>query len=269
MTTLDDDDFVVLSSSSLETPMKTSPSEERAREHRRVPSSVSSSSSVDSLVPDMKSLSIDLKSNSPAFTNPTKGRRKGRRANSNPETNPPSPKKKVSEKPPKRGVEKPAGTKVTPKPSVASKAHPQQIAESLGLGERPIVDDVSEYSVESSFYENAVQLMGSVLASHGKSPEPYSRLSILQALIIELGLVDSEIALPTTLTSAKALLRSNVFVNIRDYVATREQGPEALQQIMHKSRGSLIRDLRKKKKHRAPLAWVKDSGLSVLLVSCY
>jgi hypothetical protein len=51
---------------------------------------------------------------------------------------------------------------------VASKAHPQQIAESLGLGERPIVDDVSEYSVESSFYENAVQLIGSLVSPETK-----------------------------------------------------------------------------------------------------
>ena len=66
---------------------------------------------------------------------------------------------------------------------------------------------------------------------------------------------------------ARALLKSSVFLNIRDYLAVRSEGLDALRRVMHPSRGSLMREVRAGK--RAPLGWVKASGLNVLLVQCF
>lgn len=94
-----------------------------------------------------------------------------------------------------------------------------------------------------------------------------SRLTFLQALILELGLCH-EVSLPTSLSAARALLRSHAFLNVRDYLAVRAQGVEALRQAMYPSRSALVRDLRGPGT-RAELGWVKETGLTVLLVSCF
>jgi hypothetical protein len=88
-------------------------------------------------------------------------------------------------------------------------------------------------------------------------------------LIIELGLTASSTSpLPGSLTAAKALLKSQAHVNIKDYVAVREQGQAALQKVMHPSRNALVKDI-KKTGNRASLKWVKSQGLQVLLVNCF
>lgn len=88
-----------------------------------------------------------------------------------------------------------------------------------------------------------------------------------------MSLHDPALALPSTLSSAKALLKSHAFLNIRDYLAVRAEGLEALKGAMHPSRRALVHDLRgggkKEKGRRAPVAWVKETGLTVLLVSCH
>jgi len=92
------------------------------------------------------------------------------------------------------------------------------------------------------------------------------RLTLLQALIIELGLATS--SLPRSLTAARNFLKSRAFLNVREYLDVRGQGLKALQAIMYPSRKSLIKAI-KVKKNRAPLALVKESGLQVLLVRAY
>jgi len=71
-----------------------------------------------------------------------------------------------------------------------------------------------------------------------------------------------------SLTAAKALLKSQAHINIKEYIAVREQGQAALQKAMHPSRSALIKDIRKKG-NRASLKWVKNQGLQVLLVNCF
>ena len=94
-----------------------------------------------------------------------------------------------------------------------------------------------------------------------------SKLAFLQALIIELGLYTSMPSLPSSLRAAKAILKSQVFLNVRDYLAVRQQGVDALREVMHPSRSALMREIRGGKK--APRKTVKDRGLDVLLVTCY
>lgn len=139
-----------------------------------------------------------------------------------------------------------------------------------GLGTRPIVDDISEGISErgdavTSLYDDAVRYITSFLTNPA-AKETVCHLRLLQSLIIELGLVTSSI--PTSLTSAKTLIKSQAFVNIRDYLAVRGQGLAAVQSAMHPSRSALRKDI-KRKGNQASLKWVKQNGLQVLLVSCY
>ena len=90
------------------------------------------------------------------------------------------------------------------------------------------------------------------------------RLTLLQSLIIELGLATAS-TLPPTLSTAKAFLKAHAFLNIREYIAVRGQGPEAVQSVMYPSRSALIKSI-KKKRNATSIKWVKALGLQVLLV---
>lgn len=124
-----------------------------------------------------------------------------------------------------------------------------------------------------------------VLSADPSMKADIPKLAFLQALIIELGLYPavpeqttveaapvapsffSLPSLPSSMRAAKALLKSQVFLNVRDYLAVRSQGVEALRSVMHPSRSALLRDIRGGRK--APVKSVKESGLGVLLVTCY
>ncbi|PCH38607.1 hypothetical protein WOLCODRAFT_136357 [Wolfiporia cocos MD-104 SS10] len=156
---------------------------------------------------------------------------------------------------------------------------------SSGLGERPIVDDVSEAGdhgegtvAVSGAYQDARNFITTFLSS----PTPKSgaaHLRLAQALIVELGLCPSALsaapsasfpslpALPQSLTSARALLKSRIFLNVRDYLEVRAQGLDALRRVMHPSKSALMREIRKGK--RVPVKVVKDAGLNVLLITCF
>ena len=113
-----------------------------------------------------------------------------------------------------------------------------------------------------------------------------ANLALLQALIIELGFfnppngADSRSdsgrstptfelsAIPQSMRAARSFIKSHVFLNVRDYLVLRAQGQEALQNVLHPSRKSLVTELRKKDT-RVPRGWVKERGLSVLLVTCF
>ncbi|KAI0928342.1 hypothetical protein AcV5_005942 [Taiwanofungus camphoratus] len=150
-----------------------------------------------------------------------------------------------------------------------------------GLGNRDIVDDVSEAGDHAppAPYQNAVEYITKFLSNRSsKSQTLKPSLPLLQALIIELGLCPSalnpastssptSLSLPNSLRAAKALLKSRVFLNVRDYLAVRSQGLDALQRVMKPSRGALMREIKSGK--RMPRESVKSTGLSVLLVTCF
>jgi len=106
---------------------------------------------------------------------------------------------------------------------------------------------------------------------HLKDPlnEDQKKLQLLQAIIVELGVRQpSSPDIPTTIKAAKKLLKAEAHINIKEYVAIRNQGQPALQKIMHPSRTALVKSIRKKK-NPARLKWVKKQGLQVLLVTCF
>ena len=57
-------------------------------------------------------------------------------------------------------------------------------------------------------------------------------------------------SLPRSITAAKALLKSNVFLNVRDYLEQRNKGLDALRKVMHPSRRALVKDLSRGKGQR-------------------
>ncbi|KAK0197251.1 hypothetical protein F5146DRAFT_922131 [Armillaria mellea] len=165
----------------------------------------------------------------------------------------------------------------TPKPKRRRSRKSKSSASHPGLGARCVVDDISEGLSERgdevsapSLYGDAVRYITSYVPSefltNPAAKETVCHLRLLQSLIIELGLATSSI--PTSLTSAKSLIKSQAFVNIRDYLALRGQGLAAVQRAMHPSRSALRKDI-KRKGNQASLKWVKQNGLQVLLVSCY
>ncbi|KAF9053537.1 hypothetical protein BDZ89DRAFT_1056128 [Hymenopellis radicata] len=151
----------------------------------------------------------------------------------------------------------------SPAPRKHKRARKPKGSAATGLGSRPIVDDISEGRRLPSVYDDAVRYINSFLTNPDDS---HCRLTLLQSLIIELGLATS--SLPETMRAAKAYLKSRAFVNIRDYLALRGQGPDALQSAMYPTRSALIKDIRRKR-NQASLKWVKQNGLQVLLVPCF
>jgi len=139
----------------------------------------------------------------------------------------------------------------------------------------PVRDDGSSDTTEGSTtsavseYDEAVNFITSFLSSPG-ARDSVCKLTLLRSLILELGLrtSGSSSALPGSLTAAKALLKKQAHVNIREYIAVRQQGQAALQKVMHPSRSALIKSIRQKK-NPASLKWVKSQGLQVLLVTCF
>jgi hypothetical protein len=133
------------------------------------------------------------------------------------------------------------------------------------------VDDVSERASECGGEDEigpgAYDAASSYITSCLSDPSSVCRLTLLQSLIVEFGVVCS--SLPESLSKAKAMLKSSVFVNIGEYLDARQRGPAAVQEIIHPSKSSLVRDLRRKRTRRVPRGLVKETGLGVLLVQMY
>ncbi|EIM90404.1 uncharacterized protein STEHIDRAFT_154228 [Stereum hirsutum FP-91666 SS1] len=175
--------------------------------------------------------------------------------------------------------------KQTSAPAAGAQAVVSGEGATTGLGQRTVVDDVSEFGdeKESPVYNEARDFMSKYLASPPPPGNNGSALLLCQALIIELGLNSTKPSsnaskpatasyfsnpnLPRSLTQAKALLKSQAFISIRDYLDEREHGPVALRNAMHGSRKSLVKDIRRTPNKRTPLKWVKQTGLNVLLVN--
>jgi len=137
-----------------------------------------------------------------------------------------------------------------------------------------IADDASSVASEDSTtstatvtgYEDASSFITGFLSSPDDK-DTVCKLTLLQSLIVELGVADAS-SLPSTVTQAKKLLKAEAHINIREYMSERNKGQDALKSIMHASRGSLVKSIRKKK-NPASLTWVKEQGLNVLLVQCF
>lgn len=174
----------------------------------------------------------------------------------------------------------PATIHVVPAPSKKKQKKKQKAAAAAGPststshGSRKVVDDVSDrqslpmesdsVTEPSIEWQEAATFISSFLLNPAAQTNTVCRLTLLQSIIIELGLGASS-SLPVSLTAAKAFLKSRAFLNIQEYLAVRGQGPKAVQSLLFPSRSALIKNIRKKR-NPASLKWVKKHGLQVLLV---
>ncbi|KAF7304681.1 hypothetical protein MKEN_01182200 [Mycena kentingensis (nom. inval.)] len=193
----------------------------------------------------------------------------------------PSPKRRNRRRRPSAAPSQSPSPPPTPAPIVKSAPHRRKQTRSHhqpeGLGARPIVDDLSSVpdSASEAGDDDALALLSfkhasSHISAFLEDNTSTSILTLLQSLVVELGLVTSASPslLPASLTQARAILKSRAFVNISEYLVARQHGPSAIQEIMHPSRSALIRDLRRNR-NRVKKEQVKASGLSVLLVRCF
>jgi len=250
-----------------------------------------------SLVLEMQKLSIG--ENSPKITQvqtlstPTMPKKQKKKQGRIAESYPTSPVKGTA------SVRLPSTIHVAPSPSKKKQRKKKQKtaaatgpSTSTGLGSRKVVDDISdrpslsmegdsvtepsiEWQEAATFISSYVSVpfippkeltrcANSFLSNPAAQANTVCRLTLLQSIIIELGLGTSS-SLPVSLTAAKAFLKSRAFLNIREYLAVRGQGPKAVQSLLFPSRSALIKDIRKKR-NPASLKWVKKHGLQVLLV---
>jgi hypothetical protein len=102
-------------------------------------------------------------------------------------------------------------------------------------------------------------------SAHG---DPICHLTLLQSLIIELGLIKDVSLLPHSIKAAKKFIKLRVFLNVKEYLKKRHEGPQIVRSLMFTSRSALVKDLRQKKNY-ASLQWIKKHGLKDLLVGVF
>jgi hypothetical protein len=130
--------------------------------------------------------------------------------------------------------------------------------------------DVSDLSEEDSdtdwIYKRAIRYISDFMKSPHKDKSNGTRLALIQALLIELRITPTLDSIPHTIRSAKQLLKTKVFINIHDYIKFRDQGIDALRQVMFSSRRALAKDV---KKRPVKIEFVKSKGLEVFLTNAF
>lgn len=143
-----------------------------------------------------------------------------------------------------------------------------QVTSSASSGSETSEDSLTSTEDQTRLFEEASNYITTYLAHPEAKENQVCKLTLLQSLLIELGLAKVSSALPTSLTAATKIIKATVFINIKEYLLVRTQGPQAILAAMYPSRSALVKAMRKKA-NRASLQWVKDHGLNVLLVSCF
>ncbi|EEB92047.1 hypothetical protein MPER_09497 [Moniliophthora perniciosa FA553] len=132
-----------------------------------------------------------------------------------------------------------------------------------GLGARPIVDDVSEVAsdngdrevTQKSAYEEAVRFVNMFLTNPDAYNNSSGRLTLLQSIIIELGLAKS--AIPVSMKSAKPYSNHTLSLTFESTSPFQSKGMEVILRDMHSSIFALARFIKKSPKNRTvePPLW--------------
>lgn len=117
-------------------------------------------------------------------------------------------------------------------------------------------------------YDEAFGYITSYISNISARNDPTCHLTLLQSLIIELGLIKDVTLLPRSIKAAKKFIKLRVFLNIKEYLKKRHEGPEIVKGLMFPSRSALVKDMREKKNF-ASLKWIKNHGLQDLLVGVF
>ncbi|KXN82565.1 hypothetical protein AN958_02416 [Leucoagaricus sp. SymC.cos] len=117
-------------------------------------------------------------------------------------------------------------------------------------------------------YDEAVSFITSYISNTSAHHDQICHLTLLQSLIIELQLIKDISQLPRSIKTAKKFIKPRVFLNVKEYLKKRQEGPEVVKSLMYPSRSALVRHMRQKKNY-APLQWIKRHGLQDLLVGVF
>ncbi|OJA11931.1 hypothetical protein AZE42_06374 [Rhizopogon vesiculosus] len=166
---------------------------------------------------------------------------------------------------------------ITTSSKADDESHTKQAQQKLSPGKRKAkgassIEDPSSTprsnsgaATPTSSYEDASAFITRHLNSPTKEGRTSAGLQLLQAFIVELGASQH---VPTSLTSARKLLKAEAHINIQEYVAVRGKDQGALREILHPSKRALRNNIRKTGKKKS-LKWVKEHGLEVFLIGCY
>ncbi|KAJ3566321.1 hypothetical protein NP233_g7076 [Leucocoprinus birnbaumii] len=110
-------------------------------------------------------------------------------------------------------------------------------------------------------YDEAVSYITSASRSH-LPPYPPSITHHRARLIKDVTL------LPRSIRAAKKFIKLRVFVNIKDYLKKRHEGPDVVKGLLFPSRSALVKNMRKNRNF-ASLKWIKNHGLQDLLVGVF
>ncbi|KAG8748010.1 hypothetical protein FRC10_009762 [Ceratobasidium sp. 414] len=120
----------------------------------------------------------------------------------------------------------------------------------------------SESPDDEAAYDAAIQQLSDHMSSPPENPTATYRYLLNRALLLEFRVCTPD-TLPTSHGAAIAMVKSNIHINVLDYVAKRKEGFSGLHSVMLKSAKALRKDIRKRK---MPVKQVKSLGLHSLLV---
>lgn len=120
----------------------------------------------------------------------------------------------------------------------------------------------SESPDDEATYDAAIQQLSDHMSSPPEHPTATYRYLLNRALLLEFRVCTPD-TLPTSHGAAIAMVKSNIHINVLDYVAKRKEGFSGLRSVMLESAKALRKDVRKRK---MPVKRVKSLGLHSLLV---
>ncbi|KAF8610834.1 hypothetical protein BDV93DRAFT_540481 [Ceratobasidium sp. AG-I] len=126
------------------------------------------------------------------------------------------------------------------------------------------VNDISvrSESPDEEAYDAAIKQLDEHMSSPPEHPTATYRYLLNRALLLEFRVCTPE-TLPTSHGAAIAMVKSNVHINVLDYVAKRKEGFNGLRTVMLANAKALRKDVQKR---RMPVKVVKSLGLHSLLV---
>lgn len=126
------------------------------------------------------------------------------------------------------------------------------------------VNDISvrSDSPDEEAYDEAIKQLDEHMTSPPEHPTAAYRFLLNRALLLEFRICTPD-TLPTSHGAAIAMVRDNVHINVRDYIAKRKEGFSGLRSVMLANAKALRKDVRKR---RMPVKTVKSLGLHSLLI---
>ncbi|KAJ1310326.1 hypothetical protein OPQ81_007065 [Rhizoctonia solani] len=177
----------------------------------------------------------------------------------------PKPKSRKSRARSKAKAKAVANPLVAPRPTVGgSPASSEDEAPRQRASMFSPINDISvrSDSPDEEAYDEAIKQLDEHMTSPPEHPTAAYRFLLNRALLLEFRVCTPE-TLPSTHGAAIAMVKSNVHINILDYIAKRKEGFSGLRSVMLANAKALRKDVRKR---RMSAKKVKSLGLHSLLI---